>query len=101
MTANATGITPTIVQIREDWISAMITPSDYWDAISEEEAEARFARALAAHDAQVLRDFADRMANGIYLETGGSAHHEAFNRAHMDAATLARAEATRIEEGQG
>ena len=61
MTANATGITPTIVQIREDWISAMITPSDYWDAISEEEAEARFARALAAHDAQVLREAAEAL----------------------------------------
>lgn len=51
--------------------------------------------------ASVLEAFADRMANSIYLETGGSAHHEAFNRAHLDAASLARAEATRIREQAG
>lgn len=57
---------------------------------------ARGALAVLPSEADVLEAFARRMANGIYLETGGSEHHEAFNRAHMDAARLAFAEAARL-----
>lgn len=53
-------------------------------------------KSIPPSEADTLEAFADRMANGVYLETGASEHHEAFNRAHMDAARQARAEAARL-----
>ncbi|WP_431800348.1 hypothetical protein [Microbacterium kunmingense] len=53
--------TPSMKQLREDWISLMITSDGYSDAISEEMAEEQWDRALAAHNAEVLRAAAERM----------------------------------------
>lgn len=45
--------TPSMKQLREDWISLMITSDGYSDAISEEMAEEQWDRAMAVHDAEV------------------------------------------------
>ena len=52
--------TPSDEQVEAEWTAFMSTPDpdNYWDGISEEEAQARWSRWLAAHDAQVRRDAA-------------------------------------------
>lgn len=45
--------TPGDQEVREDWISLVITSDGYYDGISEEEAIARWDRFIAEHDRQV------------------------------------------------
>ncbi len=61
--------TPSMKQIEEDWISLMITSDGYSDALPEEMAQEQWNRALAAHDAQVLRDAAAKIAGGSERQT--------------------------------
>ena len=51
--------TPTDEQMQADWHAYITTPDEenyYYDALSSEEADARWSRWLAAHDARVRRD---------------------------------------------
>lgn len=52
--------TPSMKQLREEWISLMITDDGYSDAIPEEMAEEQWDRALAAHDAEVAAEAWDK-----------------------------------------
>ena len=54
-----TEYTPTDEQMQADWHAYITTPDEenyYYDALSSEEADARWSRWLAAHDARVRRD---------------------------------------------
>ena len=54
-----TECTPTDEQMQADWHAYITTPDEdnyYYDALSSEEADARWSRWLAAHDARVRRD---------------------------------------------
>lgn len=80
--------TPSADQVKADWISFMITPGDYWDAMEEPEAEARWDRMIAQvrrgaaaeqreKDARIARDVADKLANGGLIEHGDGAYDAA------------------------
>jgi len=103
--------TPTTEQVESDWISAQITESDYWDALTEEEAQARWDRWLAAHDARVRVDTLEaferiihtvitefvnepRWANGDRMDT-----HQALAAGYGVQQVLTRARAANIREG--
>lgn len=66
--------TPSIKQLREDWISLMITSDGYHDALTKEMAEAQWDRALAAHDAEVRAEAWDEgyRAGGSYTRRAWS-----------------------------
>lgn len=53
--------TPTDEQVKAEWIASLSTPDpdNYWDAISEEEAQARWDRWVAEHDARVQAEAFD------------------------------------------
>lgn len=45
---------PTTKEVKETYISALITEGDYWDALPEDEAQDRWDRWLADYTAAVL-----------------------------------------------
>lgn len=59
--------TPSDEQIQIDWTTYVTTedPDNYYDAISSEEADARWSRWLAAHDARVAREALDGLADNM------------------------------------
>lgn len=60
--------TPSDEQMHADWHAYITTPDPenyYPDALSTEEADARWSRWLAAHDAQVKRDAAREAVHGL------------------------------------
>lgn len=81
--------TPTDEQMQADWHAYITTPDEenyYYDALSSEEADARWSRWLAAHDARVRRDSARGAIDGLIAD-----------RAHMT--VLLHAEAGGDVEG--
>lgn len=80
--------TPTDEQVKAEWIASLSTPDpdNYWDAISEEEAQARWSRWIAAHDARVRRDAARSALDG--LETEVRAKSSAYQQMYLDGVTL-------------
>ena len=63
-----TEYTPTDEQMQADWHAYITTPDEenyYYDALSSEEADARWSRWLAAHDARVRRDAAREVGQYI------------------------------------
>ena len=68
---------PSDEQMQADWHAYITTPDEenyYYDALSSEEADARWSRWLAAHDARVRRDAArealDRLAIDLAVTSG-------------------------------
>ena len=63
--------TPTDEQMQADWHAYITTPDEenyYYDALSGEEADARWSRWLAAHDARVRRDAAREALDGLAID---------------------------------
>ena len=66
---------PTDEQMQADWHAYITTPDEenyYYDALSSEEADARWSRWLAAHDARVRRDAAREALDGLARESMGA-----------------------------
>ena len=66
-----TEYTPTDEQMQADWHAYITTPDEdnyYYDALSSEEADARWSRWLAARDAHVRRDAAREALDGLINE---------------------------------
>ena len=59
---------PSDEQMQADWHAYITTPDEenyYYAALSSEEADARWSRWLAAHDARVRRDAAREALDGL------------------------------------
>ena len=66
---------PSDEQMQADWHAYITTPDEenyYYDALSSEEADARWSRWLAAHDARVRRDAAREALDGLARESMGA-----------------------------
>ena len=62
---------PSDEQMQADWHAYITTPDEenyYYDALSSEEADARWSRWLAAHDARVRRDAAREALDGLAID---------------------------------
>ena len=81
--------TPTDEQMQADWHAYITTPDEenyYYDALSSEEADARWSRWLAAHDARVRRDAAREALDGLaraMMDTPGIGPGTKTHRARM------------------
>lgn len=72
--------TPGDQEVREDWISLVITSDGYYDGISEEEAIARWDRFIAEHDRQVAERAWEACVDHLEATLGG----EMKRAAHAD-----------------